>query len=229
MAKKVIIIGGSGNGSVVASCIQDMRRRFNIIDYEVYGYLNDFLKEGELIDGFPILGKLSDVNKYLSGNFYFLYAIHSITLGTLRMRRFKELNIPDKKLITLVHPQTFIGEKVELAPGVFIMANSYIGPSTKIGRCTFVMANCAIGHNNIIGSFCHFSVGATISSVLEIGDGADICLNATVLEKVKIGKCAVVGSAAMCTKSVADYEVVIGNPARHLKYVNKEDSYVYTQ
>ena len=229
MAKKIIIVGGSGNGSVVASCIQDMRKRFDILDYEAYGYLNDFLNKGKLIDGLPVLGKLSDVNEYLSGNYYFMYAIHSITHGMLRMRKFKDLNIPDEKLITLVHPQTFIGEKVELAPGVMIMANSYIGPSTKIGKCTFVMANCAIGHNNIIGSFCHFSVGAAVSSVLEIGDGADICLNATVLEKLKIGKHAVVGSGAMCTKSVDDFEVVIGNPARHLRYVNKEGSYVFTQ
>lgn len=224
MTKKVIIIGGEGNGGVAAACISDMRKNYNINDYEVYGFLNDFVPEGEKINGHPCLGGLKNIEKYLKEDFYFIYAIHSISHAPLRIKVFESLNIPDEKLITLIHPLTFIGEGVELAPGVMVMANSYIGPATKIGKCTFVMANCAIGHNNNIGGFCHFSVGAICSSVLTIGDGCDVALNATVMEKVTMGNFSVVGAGALCLKDVEPYQVVVGSPAKHLKYVKKEET-----
>ena len=42
--KKVIIIGGEGNGGVVASCIEDNRSRFGDNEWKVEGFLNDFEK-----------------------------------------------------------------------------------------------------------------------------------------------------------------------------------------
>jgi acetyltransferase EpsM len=224
MSKKVIIIGGEGNGGVAAACIRDMRDRYNILDYEVYGFINDFVPKGEKVNGYPALGGLKDIEPYVKDDFYFIYAIHSISHAPLRIKLFNSLNIPDSKLVTLIHPLSFIGEGVELAPGVMVMANSYIGPETKIGKCTFVMANCAIGHNNKIGSFCHFSVGAICSSVLTIGDGCDVALNATVMEKVTMGDFSVVGAGALCLKNVEPYQVVVGSPAKHLKYVKPEET-----
>lgn len=224
MAKQVIIIGGEGNGGVAAACIQDMRVNYDIDEYEVYGFLNDFETPGSKINGYPVLGGLDAIGSYVAGDFYFIYAIHSISHAPLRIQIFDSLGIPDEKLVTLIHPLTFIGEGCELAPGVMIMAHSYIGPSTKIGKCTFVMANCAIGHNNTIGSFCHFSVGAICSSVLTIGNGCDVALNATVMEKVTMGDFSVVGAGALCLKDVEPYQVVVGSPAKHLKYVKHEET-----
>ncbi|MFW5851240.1 MAG: sugar O-acyltransferase [Bacteroidota bacterium] len=224
MAKQVIIIGGQGNGGVAAACIQDMRMNYDIDEYEVYGFLNDFEEKGGAINGYPVLGGLKDIETYLAGNFYFIYAIHSISHAPLRLKIFKSLNIPDEKLITLIHPLTFIGEGTTLEPGVMVMAHSYIGPETKVGKCTFIMANCAIGHNNTIGGFCHFSVGAICSSILTIGEGCDVALNATVMEKVTMGNYSVVGAGALCLKDVEPYQVVVGSPAKHLKYVKPEET-----
>ncbi len=224
MTKKVIIIGGQGNGGVAAACIKDMRNNYNNKEFEVYGFLNDFEEKGTSINGYPVLGGLKDIDEYLASDYYYIYAIHSISHAPLRIRLFDSLNIPDEKLITLIHPLTFIGEGCELKPGVMVMAHSYIGPDTKLGKCTFVMANCAIGHNNNIGSFCHFSVGAICSSVLTIGDGCDVALNATVMEKVTMGDFSVVGAGALCLNNVEPYQVVVGSPAKHLKYVSKEET-----
>ena len=48
MSKKVLIIGGEGNGGVIASCIEDNRNRFGDHTYEVAGFINDFEK-GKII------------------------------------------------------------------------------------------------------------------------------------------------------------------------------------
>lgn len=224
MSKKVIIIGGDGNGGVAAACIRDMRQKYNDLEYEVAGFLNDFVTKGETINGYPVLGKLEEIEQFLKEDYYFIYAIHSITHGQLRMRIFDSLNIPDEKLATLIHPLTFIGEGSTIAPGCMIMANSYVGPETNIGKCTFVMANCTLAHNNNVGSFCHFSVGAICASVITIGNGCDVAINATVLERVKMGDYSVVGAGALCLNDVEPYQVVVGSPAKHLKYVKPDET-----
>ncbi len=62
---KIIIIGGYGNGTVVAQIIEDINKDNQT--WEILGFLNDF-EEGT-INGYPILGKVThdDVQKYLKG------------------------------------------------------------------------------------------------------------------------------------------------------------------
>lgn len=224
MCKQVIIIGGKGNGGVAAACIRDMRINYNIQEYEVYGFINDFIPAGETINGYRVLGGLKDIGRYLAEDFYFIYAIHSITHGTLRINIFESLGIPGEKLLTLIHPLTFIGEGCEIEPGVMVMANSYIGTNTKIGKCTFVMANTAIAHDCVVGSFCHFSIGVICGSLLNIGKGCDVASNATVVEKIAMGDFSVVGAGALCLEDVEPYQIVVGNPAKHIKYVQENET-----
>ena len=42
MSKKLLIVGGEGNGGVVASCVEDNRNRFHDYEWEVAGFVNDF-------------------------------------------------------------------------------------------------------------------------------------------------------------------------------------------
>ena len=71
MVKKVIIIGGKGNGGVAAACIRDMQNNYNkFCDYEVAGFLNDFVSAGETINGYPVLGKLKDIETFLMQDYY---------------------------------------------------------------------------------------------------------------------------------------------------------------
>lgn len=51
-----------------------------------------------------------------------------------------------------------------------------------------------------------------------IGNDVWIGINALILSGVHIGDGAVVGANAVVTKDVGDYEIVAGNPARHIRY-----------
>lgn len=55
-----------------------------------------------------------------------------------------------------------------------------------------------------------------------IKKGAWIGAGATILPGVAVGKHAIVGAATVVTKDVPDYAVVVGSPARILKYLDKE-------
>ncbi len=57
---------------------------------------------------------------------------------------------------------------------------------------------------------------------VRICKGAWIGAGSTILPGVTVGKHAIVGAASVVTKSVPDYAVVVGNPAKVIKYLDKE-------
>lgn len=221
MNKKVIIIGGEGNGGVVASCIEDNRKRFGDYEWEVVGFLNDFEK-GKLINGYPVLGGTDEIEKFLSGDYYFIYAIHMIGRNVKSEEVFNALKIPADRFATVVHKTAFVADSAILEPGVFVMSNSYIGPTAKIGMCSLIMANALIGHNTTVGICCHFSVGSITSSYVKIGNFSDVTLGARVIEKITLGNYSVAGASALVTKDIPDYEIHVGTPAKFMKRVKMD-------
>jgi len=221
MDKKVIIIGGEGNGGVIASCIEDNRSKFNDSEWVVAGFLNDFEK-GRTISGYPVIGGTDEIDKFLREDYYFMYAIHIIGRNVKSEEVFLKMNIPIDRFATIIHKTAFIAKNAILEPGVFVMSNCYIGPQARIGYCSLMMANSLLGHNTTVGPLCHFSVGSIISSYIEIGRVSDVALGAKVLEKRKIGNFAVAGANSLITHDIPDYEIHVGNPAKFLKSV-KED------
>ena len=58
------------------------------------------------------------------------------------------------------------------------------------------------------------------SKKIVIEDDVWIGFNCIILKGVKIGKGAIVGAGTMITKSIPEYAVVVGNPAKIIKYTN---------
>ena len=221
MSKKVIIIGGEGNGGVVAALIEDNRKRFGDNEYEVAGFLNDFEK-GKLINEYPVLGGTDEIDQFLKDDYYFVYAIHMIGRNILTEKVFNKMNIPLKRFATIIHKSAFVADNAVLEPGVIVMSNTYIGPKAYIGACSLVLANALIGHNTTVGTLCHFSVGSITSSYVKIGKVSDVTLGARVLEKRNIGEYAVAGAHSLVTHDIPDYEIHVGSPAKFLKRVRED-------
>lgn len=220
MSKKVIIIGGEGNGGVIASCIEDNRMRFGDLEWEVAGFVNDYEKQ---VCGYPVLGGTGDVQKLLENpEYYFMWGIHMIGRNILTEKVFRKVNIPQERFATIIHKTAFIAESAVLEPGVFVMSNCYVGPQSRIGQCSLMMANSLIGHNTTVGPLCHFSVGSITSSYITIGTCSDVTLGAKVLEKRNIGNFAVAGAASLVTHDIPDYEIHVGTPAKFLKRIRED-------
>ena len=58
-----------------------------------------------------------------------------------------------------------------------------------------------------------------VNTIVE--EGASIGANATILAGIKIGKYSMIGAGAVVTNDVPEYSMVVGNPARVLKYIKK--------
>jgi sugar O-acyltransferase (sialic acid O-acetyltransferase NeuD family) len=216
MAKKVIILGGLGNGSVIAAAMADAGIRGNN-EWEFAGYLNDRIPAGENIEGYPVLGTLADSRKLAEKGFYFINTIFRIDGQQERLDLFESLQIPDEQLATFVHPWSYIAPNVHLGPGSVVMPNVSISPGTTFGKGCLIMVGATIGHNNRIGKYSHFAAQCCIGAYMNIGDGVHIGLNATTRENLTIGNNATLGMGSVLTKDIGESEIWAGNPAKFLR------------
>jgi len=223
MSKKLVVLGGEGNGGVIVSCVEDNIRRFGNDEYRVFGWLNDFKAAGEEINGYPVLGPLAHARELLEDpDIMFMWAVHVISRGPMRERLFASLQLPVNRLATIVHGSAFVAPNTILEPGVFVMANTYVGPAARIGQCTLIMANCVVAHHADIGPFNHISAGAIVGAYVKTGKFVDTCLGTTVIEKVTLGDYSVAGAAALVLKDIPAKEVHVGLPAKMSRFIRDD-------
>jgi acetyltransferase-like isoleucine patch superfamily enzyme len=127
---------------------------------------------------------------------------------------------------------TKVGSFVEIQKGVTIGKNCKISSHTFICEGVRIRNGVFIGHNvsfindkfprsvNKDSSIQTESDWKVIETIVE--ENASIGTGSTILCGLTIGKNAIVGAGSVVTKSVPANAVVIGNPARILRYVKDE-------
>lgn len=216
MGKQIIILGGLGNGSVIANAIIDANKRGDY-EWEFAGYLNDRTEKGGTIEGFPVLGNLKDCAELAKEDYYFINTIFRIDGQQERLDLFEGFNLPDSKLATFIHPLSYIAPNVRLGNGSVVMPNVSISSGTSFGKGCLIMVGATIGHNNTIGKYCHFAAQCCMGAYMNIGDGVHIGLNATTRENITIGNNATLGMGSVLTKNMGENEIWAGNPAKFLR------------
>ena len=219
MSRKVVILGGLGNATVVAAAIEHARR-LGATDLEVAGFLNDREPVGKQLDMFPVLGKTGDAKRFLDDGYWFINTILRIDGNRERIAMFESLNIPDDRLASFVHPMAYVAPSVQLGPGTIIMPQVAMSPGTKLGKGTIMMVGSTMGHDNEVGEFCHIAAQACVGSYLKIGKGVHIGFNATIHEGFTIGDNATLGMGAVLKHDIGENEIWAGNPARFLRYAD---------
>ncbi|ANQ50236.1 hypothetical protein MY04_2868 [Flammeovirga sp. MY04] len=211
--KKLIIIGGQGNGTVVASTVEDINQVKKT--WEIIGFLNDNV-EGD-INGYPILGNINKetVAKYLADDdVYYFYSLISTKLNYKFLHKLKDLSIPLNKFATVIHPTAAVSKFSEIGNGVCIQPFVNVGPNTKIGNFIHIFAQSMIGHDAQLEDYSYVANNACIGASVVMKEGAYIGTNATTLENITIGKWSLVGMGSVVIKDIDDFTKVVGNPSR---------------
>lgn len=121
-------------------------------------------------------------------------------------------------LPTLVHPSASVSPQSSLGQGAQVLALSVVAAGANVGDA------CIINHHASIDHECHLEAGvmvapgATLCGNVWVGEDAFVGAGATVLPRVRIGRRAMVGAGAVVTRDVPDDAVVVGNPARLVRY-----------
>jgi UDP-2-acetamido-3-amino-2,3-dideoxy-glucuronate N-acetyltransferase len=112
---------------------------------------------------------------------------------------------------TLIENGVTVGNNVTVKSGVYLWEGTVIADNVFIGpNATFT--NDAMPRSKVYPA--QFS-GITVNQ------GASIGANATILPGVTIGKGAMVGAGAVVVTDVPERAVVVGNPAKVIRYLSE--------
>ncbi len=120
-----------------------------------------------------------------------------------------------------------IGERCTLGKDVFVDAGARVGNACKIQNGVSIYSGVTIDDEVFVGPHAVFTNDRwprAVSPSWEIVQtrvlaGSSVGANATIVCGTVIGAYAMVAAGAVVTRDVADFELVMGNPARHAGWV----------
>jgi UDP-2-acetamido-3-amino-2,3-dideoxy-glucuronate N-acetyltransferase len=123
-----------------------------------------------------------------------------------------------------------VGRNCKLGHNVFVEGGARIGHGVTIKDNVVLYDGVDVGDEAFIGPNVVFTNVLTPRAFIPrprefartvVGRGATLGANATILCGVEIGGYALVAAGSVVTKSVTDYALVRGNPARHVGWVSR--------
>ena len=208
--KKVAIIGGRGNGTVIASTIIDCIKAGQ--NLKLVGFIND---DPSPIWDFDVIASVSSKSILsLPNDIYFIYTLANVKMAKERHSLLQKLSIPIERFSNIQHPSSIVSEYAKLGYGNCFMPYSVISPDVKIeNHCSF-LAQSFVGHDTLVKDMVFVANNASLGGRVDVKEGAHIGSNSSTRERLKIGKYSIVGIGATVIKDVPDDAIVAGNPAK---------------
>ena len=126
--------------------------------------------------------------------------------------------------------RAIIGERCNIGQNVVISPNVVLGNNVKVQNNVSIYEGVTCEDDVFLGpSMVFTNVINPRSAIVRkneyrqtlVKKGASIGANATIVCGNEIGEYAMIGAGAVITKPVRPYELVVGNPARHLGWVSE--------
>lgn len=144
---------------------------------------------------------------------------------------------------SLIHKTAKLGENIFVGSNVIVGKNCSIGSNTYLNQNTMFFSGeigsyCSISYNCVIGAANHpINLLSTSPKIYGVNNsfknkewkndyesppliGSDVWIgaNAIIMQGVTIGDGAIIGAGAIVTKDVPSYAIVVGIPAKIIKY-----------
>ncbi|MCG9970412.1 acetyltransferase [Christiangramia crocea] len=203
----MIIYGASGHAKVIIDIIKlmdghsidfvldDDPKVKNLLGFEVKHQLTDDMKDEKLV----------------------------LAIGNNLIRHKLANKLQQGYCSALIHASAVISENVNINEGSVVMANAVINSSTVIGKHCIINSGAIVEHDVKMEDFVHISPGSTVTGNVNIGKGTQIGAGATIIPGLQIGKWVTVGAGAVVLEDIPDFAVVVGNPAKIIKFNRIED------
>jgi len=206
MKNKLIIIGASGHGGVVADLA-------DLLGYSVCFWDDDISKKMSSYVVFE-RGKIVPENSSII-----------IGIGSNIIRRNISMQYENDSYVSLIHPNSSIAKKIKIGIGSVVVAGACINNGASIGDHCIINTAVVVDHDCMINDFVHISPSATLCGNVTIGKGSWVGAGAIIIQGIKVGKNVIIGAGSVILKDIPDNATVVGNPGKIIKI--RSNNYEY--
>ncbi len=214
MTEPLVIVGAGGFARETAELVRAIDRARPT--WELLGFLDDDESMlGRRLVGLDVLGTSSWLDRHPEVRV--VVCLGSPATVGLRRRVVERLDLHDDRYATLVHPAAVVADSVAVGGGTVIHASTVCTADIDIGRHVEMMPGVVLTHDDVVGDGATLGAGARLAGGVSVGEDAYIGAGASVRENLTVGRGALVGMGSIVTRSVPDFEVWAGSPARPLR------------
>ena len=208
MSLPVVLLGGGGHASVLASTLGVLGRTIAgciapVPSARLLGVR--YLGTG------TILASIGPVETEMTA------AVGSIAATDIRKTLYEKTAGLGFQFAKIIHPSALVDGFATLGNGVQLWAGANIQAGAGIGDNAVVNSGAIIEHGCQIGEHVHVASGAVLAGDVKEGSCSHVGAGAVILQGCTIGEYATIGAAACVTPNVAGGATVADIPAREHK------------
>jgi len=212
--KNIAVFGAGGFGREVKTII-DAINKTKQDTYNFVGFYDDGFEKGTIINEYPVLGGVEDLNK-LEEN---ISLVISIGDPKIKHKILKKISNSFIDFPTIIHPNASISnDDVQIGEGTIICEGTIITCNIKIGKFVILNLMCTVGHDTSIDDYCAFMPSVNISGEVQIKESVYVGTGAKIINLLEIGENTIVGAGAVVSKTLPSNCTAVGIPAKPIKF-----------
>jgi sugar O-acyltransferase (sialic acid O-acetyltransferase NeuD family) len=212
--KEIVIVGHGGLAKEVAFLIEEINRAKST--WNLRGYISAERNNIGTHSGKYMVVETDDWLSQTQENLAVAVAIGQPgTLKTIhtKLKSNKNLEFPN-----LIHPRAFGDwDQIKCGDGNIVMGGASFTTQITLGSLNIFNPGCTIAHDCVLGSYNLINPSASLSGEVVLGDEIMIGTGARVLQQLHVCSHAVVGAAAVVTRSIDEPGTYVGIPARKME------------
>ncbi|CAK0746697.1 PglD_N domain-containing protein [Gammaproteobacteria bacterium] len=205
MFNRLLILGASGHGKVVADCAYTAGKWSDVI------FFDDRWPKLISCSIWSVMGRGNDIFKIAQSGDQVFVAIGNNTTRLNWLHQFKNAGLT---IATIIHPSTIINHGVSIGIGSLVVAGGIVNVDCTIGYGCIVNTGAIVDHDCVLEEGVHICPGVNLAGNVHVGKRSWVGIGSSVIQCIHIGADVTVGAGAVVLNHIEDGLTVVGVPAR---------------
>lgn len=192
MSKEGLIIAGAGGHGVsvldaaLSACL-----------FDVLGFLDDWLPDGSMVLGFPVLCRFERVTDFIGEDMRFVVGLGQIKSPGRRVELYERISQSGGKMATILASTAYVSTSASIGLGSVVLHGAVVNARAVVGENCIVNSMALVEHDAIVGAHSHVATGARINGSATVGRESFIGSGAVLIQESFVPDNSVISAGAV--------------------------------